>query len=290
MPLEIPSEESTGAADSATAKLRAIKRRRRRAALLRRLVVAVLLAGGVGAYFYFSRTETPPDPAPVLAEAEKEAVPELAEAPKTAEAMDVGARVELPSLDVSDPLVRELFSRAFSQPELTSWLASPDLLRRFTAAVANVSDGDSPREHLSDLTPKAPFRAAERDERLYVDPKAYRRYDLIADLFASFDTRICMELYATVRPLIDEAYADLGYADQSFEEALARAILELLGTPVVEGDVELTPRVISYAYGDPQLEGLSSAQKQLLRMGPRSVRKVQGKLREFAAALGIPAG
>ena len=39
----------------------------------------------------------------------------------------------------------------------------------------------------------------------------------------------------------------------------------------------------------PQLQELSAAQKQLLRMGPQNVRTVQSKLREIATALGIPA-
>lgn len=292
MPPGTSRDQSPGTSeDSATTKLRAIRRRKRRATLSRRLVVAALLAGVVGSTFYFSRREAPPSSPPVPVEVERDAVaPEPAEAPEPVQAMEAAAGVELPSLDESDPLMRGLMSRFFSRPEPTSWLASPDLLRRFTAAVANVADGDSPQEHLGELAPAALFRVAERDDHLYVDPASYRRYDLVADLFASLDTTMSVDVYATVRPLIDEAYADLGYADQSFGETLARAIRELLETPVVEGDVELTPRTIGYAYRDPQLEGLSSAQKQLLRMGPENVRKVQEKLREFAAALGIPAG
>jgi hypothetical protein len=45
---------------------------------------------------------------------------------------------------------------------------------------------------------------------------------------------------------------------------------------------------IGYAFADPKLEGLSRAQKQLLRMGPQNVRAIQGKLREIAGVLGIP--
>jgi len=45
-----------------------------------------------------------------------------------------------------------------------------------------------------------------------------------------------------------------------------------------------------YVFGGQVLgQALSAAQKQLLRMGPQNVRMVQNKLREIAAALGIPA-
>jgi hypothetical protein len=44
-----------------------------------------------------------------------------------------------------------------------------------------------------------------------------------------------------------------------------------------------------YAFENPRIERLTAAQKQLARMGPRNVRTIQGKLREIALALGIPA-
>jgi hypothetical protein len=38
---------------------------------------------------------------------------------------------------------------------------------------------------------------------------------------------------------------------------------------------------------DENLEDLDDAQKDLLRMGPQNIRKVQNKLREMALALGV---
>jgi hypothetical protein len=49
------------------------------------------------------------------------------------------------------------------------------------------------------------------------------------------------------------------------------------------------PQGIGYRFEDANLESLTAAQKHLLRMGPRNVRIVQLKLRDIAAALGIPA-
>ena len=65
-------------------------------------------------------------------------------------------------------------------------------------------------------------------------------------------------------------------------------MVELLETPVVDGPIGLEKKVLSYAMTDETLEGLSPAQKQLLRMGPKGVRAVHGKIREMAAALGVP--
>ncbi|GMU06211.1 DUF3014 domain-containing protein [Corallococcus caeni] len=52
--------------------------------------------------------------------------------------------------------------------------------------------------------------------------------------------------------------------------------------------VELTPKGALYVYADPSLEALGAAEKHLLRMGPENMRKLQAKLTELAAALGLP--
>ena len=39
---------------------------------------------------------------------------------------------------------------------------------------------------------------------------------------------------------------------------------------------------------DTELEGLSQAQKHLLRMGPENILRINSKLRELAQALDIP--
>jgi hypothetical protein len=67
-------------------------------------------------------------------------------------------------------------------------------------------------------------------------------------------------------------------------------MVELLRTPVVKGDILLEEEegVVTYQMADYSLENLSEAQKHLLRMGPENIRKIQGKLREMARALGVP--
>ena len=69
--------------------------------------------------------------------------------------------------------------------------------------------------------------------------------------------------------------------------ALQRAISRLLATPDVPAEVRLTSHVRSYHYADPQLEALTAAQKQLLRMGPRNEKLVKDKLRAILNALGF---
>jgi len=51
--------------------------------------------------------------------------------------------------------------------------------------------------------------------------------------------------------------------------------------------VALNPKVVSFAYEEERLEGLSEAKKQMLRMGPENVKLVQAKIVEIKVALGL---
>jgi hypothetical protein len=95
-------------------------------------------------------------------------------------------------------------------------------------------------------------------------------------------------VYSTLKPRIEEAYRALG-RDESFDLALEAAIVSMLQVPVAD-EAALVPRGALYRFADTRLDGLTAAQKQLLRMGPDHVRTVQRELREIAAALGIPPG
>jgi hypothetical protein len=193
----------------------------------------------------------------------------------------------LPALDASDALVRSAVAGLSSRPELVVWLANDDLIRRFVAAVDNVAEGRSPRTHIVFLEPDGDFLVVGEGPTLRVDPSAERRYDTLATVVSSLDVDGTVRAYNRLEPLFESAYRDLGHPEGGFGVRLTEAIAQLLATPVVSGAPGLTRHVFSYRYGDPELEELSDAQKHLLRMGPRNVKRVQAKLREFAGAVGI---
>ena len=198
-----------------------------------------------------------------------------------------GDDIVLPPLDMSDPVVRELVQRLSSHPKVAAWLATDGLVRNFTVVTVNIANGRTPVRQLRALKPEAQFRTEGPEEALYLDPVSYERYNDYATAIAELDVRGVARLYATLNPRITEAYRELGYPEGDFDAVLERAIVELLRTPIVEGDVRLVPRVESYAYADARLESLSAVQKQLLRMGPANVRRVQQTLRALAPYLGI---
>jgi hypothetical protein len=195
-------------------------------------------------------------------------------------------KVALPPLDESDAFVRQLAAGLSAHPELARWLARTALVRTLTVVVVNVAAGETPRPHLEFLAPRQRFRAARRPARLITPgPAGFAGYDLFADAVASVDAVVAAKGYRTLAPLFEAACVELGHPEGGFPAALDKAIRALLAVPVLRDDVELVPHAIGFRYAEAKLEALTPAQKQFLRMGPRNVRLVQGKLKELAAAL-----
>jgi DUF3014 family protein len=246
------------------------------------VAIALLLAvAGAAAYIAFAwRPRQTPAAAITSADtAVTEPLPELG---------GKGESVTIPPLDSSDAVVRTLVQALSEAPAVVAWLPTNGLIRNFTLVVANIADGVTPAKQLKNLRPLSAFRIVERDGNAYVDPRSYDRYTVIADGVASVDPAAAARLYGTLKPRIEEAHRDLGAPNSSFDRTLARAIVALLETPIVDNPPRLRPKGIGYAYADGRLEDLTAAQKQLLRMGPRNVRVIKARLREIAVALGIP--
>ncbi|MFZ2055362.1 MAG: DUF3014 domain-containing protein [Candidatus Aminicenantales bacterium] len=246
------------------------------------LFVVLILVIAAALYYFLIHKRAAKDErlvdVPAAAILEKELPPASSEAPAK-------PPVEL---DKSDDLVRQLAMEISTHPRLAEWLKSKDLIRRFVAAVDNIANGLSPRAHIDFFQPPVEFVTIKRGDVYVADPDGYSRYQTVVDVFVSLDSGQCISLFKSMKPLCQEAYRDLGYPDQDFEQTILRAIVELMGTPVVEGNIVLEKAVLNYVILDPALENLSDAQKHLLRMGPENVGAIQAKLREMALALGFP--
>lgn len=247
--------------------------------------VIVLAAVAAGGWWYLRTAPGAAVTGPEATEAKSEPTAELRD--------PLGPSVEpidLPPLVLTDPLVRELLGQLSSSPTLASWLATDGLIRAAVVSIENVASGNSPVKHLRALAPRAPFTAVTDGKTLTVDPRAYSRYDGLANAVASMDPAGLARVYSLLKPRLAEAYVELGHPDGAIDSAVERAIVVLLQAPIVEEPVVLRQRVLSYRYDRADLEALPAAQKQLLRMGPRNVRIVQEHLRALARELGVPAG
>jgi hypothetical protein len=237
------------------------------------LAILVALVAAV-AYFIYGRQPLPPEQA-------AEARPARTEAPPAPPAEP------LPALDASDALIRQLVAQFSSHPQLVSWLATPDLVRTFVAIVDKIGIGASPAKNAGFARPKGAFEVTGAGSALQPSQASYDRYNTLANVIDSVNVEGAARAYARIRPLCEQAYRDLGYPDGDFDKKMSLALARMLETPVPDGPVQLRSTSVAYQFADPDLESLSSPQKQLLRMGPRNMRIVQAKLREFVKAAGL---
>jgi hypothetical protein len=249
-----------------------------------RIAISVFVVAGlaVSAYFFWWRRAQPPAKDVRIQTEQTVAQPA---APKPV--AEPGENIVLPPLEQSDTIVRELVAKLSSHPKVAAWLTTDQLLRNFTVVVTTIGSGRSPSKQLTRLKPSGPFEVRKVGNGLEIDPRSYRRYDSYADAMAGLDAHGTARLYATLKPRIQDAYRELGNPDGNVDQALDRAIRELLATPVVEGSVALASKSVAYEYADPRLQSLSPVQRQFLRMGPRNVQIIQAKLRELGPLLGF---
>jgi hypothetical protein len=241
----------------------------------------VALAGGTAVWFYLHRA--PATPAAVVAPAASTPAQPPAALGTQPEAIDI------PPLDASDNVVRDLLHRLSGHPVVAAWAAGEGLLRHLAAAIENVAGGQVPSAHVQALRPSAPFRVTTDGGRTVIDPRSYARYDGIAEALDSINPEVAARLYSTVKPRLGDAVSELGEAPGSLDASLERAIVTVLQTPDVADPVVLVPKgATAYAFADQRLENLAPAQKQLLRMGPTNARRIKASLRRIAVALGIP--
>jgi len=200
-----------------------------------------------------------------------------------------GPAIDLPPLDESDDVVRGLVKELSSNPSVAAWLMTRNLIRNFTVVVSNIAAGEPAARQVTVLRPKGAFQVEDRGEDLFINSRGYSRYLPLSTAASSVNPEDAAKLYTTLKPRIDEAYAELGQAGTTFDQTLERAIVLLLKTPVPEGRVAVEPNgAVGYRFANPALEKLTPTQKLLIRFGPDNQRAVQTSLRNIALALGIP--
>jgi len=188
-------------------------------------------------------------------------------------------------LDQSDAAVRSLVAAADIPAAMRDWLKQANIVRTAVAVIDGIARGESPAAQLPFLAPRGKFIAHEKNGAAYVDPRSFQRYDSLVGVFTAIPDKTWVTWYRQLLPTLEKAFAELGFPGVTFADRLRQAIDHLIQAPRTVETIPLERKILSYAYADPGLEGLSQAQKHLLRLGPANAARVQTKLRKLAAAL-----
>lgn len=196
------------------------------------------------------------------------------------------AAVDLPRLNDSDSFVAEKISELSSGTSLLGYLVDEQLVRRAVVLVENISRGQYPQTALPYKPIVDDMQVSSDDGRLFtMEAASYTRFDAAVAAFVALDTEQTVGLYRLLSPLLQQAYAEIGFRDAEFEQALIKAIDAVLSAPEIEGPFQLVKPSVMYLYADTRLEELANMNKQLIRLGPENSARLKAKLREFKQAL-----
>lgn len=241
------------------------------------IAIAAVAAVGGGIYFWWL-TRIPAQPA----------VPP----PTTATDVAVGGKrptrqpIELPALDASDALVRELVSTLSKHPQLARFLATKQVISAIVLAAEQIGNGK---------TPAAPLKVLRPDTRLMIigtetgriDPASYVRWEGDVSALTSVRAKEAAQVYVNLKPLFDQAYAELGHTGGDFDQSIVRVIHMLGDTPEPTEEPVLLKRPTYFEHSDAALRSLKPVQKQFLLLGADRRARVRTWLTQLAEALDL---
>jgi hypothetical protein len=169
----------------------------------------------------------------------------------------------------------------FGKQSLAGVSLSEELIRHLVATVDGL-----PRQHVAThLFPLRPppgrLVTSGKEEELVLSPDNYDRYARYVRLAQALETKKLVAVYVQFYPLLQQAYAELGYPNRYFNDRLVEVIDHLLAAPEVQGPVELVRFGPLLEFADPDLEELSAGRKLLVRMGPGNAAVIKDKLRDL---------
>ncbi len=222
------------------------------------------------------------EPEPVI---EIPAQPEVEPVPEPPAESDE-PEVVLPSLNDSDGFVRERLQALRDSAVLLGLIADDQLIRKFVVFVENISRHEFPQTDLPYRPLGVEMPVRELDQNLFrMEEDAYTRFDGFIDTMTAVDTEQAYALYRLLRPLFQQAYAEIGYRGRDFDDALRQAINNVLQATDVEGPFQLVKPSVMYLFADSELENADAVHKQLIRIGPRNSTRLMAKLAEFVVLL-----
>lgn len=247
-------------------------------------VVALVIVGG-GVYYYRThRSAAPPVAQGPLPAAQPAAEPAIRHPVPSAEATG-NDTVAPPALEDSDIPVRTALLGVFGDKPVSAFLVPKDIIRHVVVTIDNL-----PRKKVAvELRPVkgTPGKTATggSEDAPVLGPQNFERYAPFVQVVRTADAKQLTRVYFHFYPLFQQAYENLGYPSQYFNDRLIEVIDDMLKAPDVQGPIELVQPRVFYQYKDRDLEARSAGQKLLIRMGPANAAVVKAKLRELRSAI-----
>jgi hypothetical protein len=259
------------------------------------VIIVIVIAGLVWLYVSSTQQEkiadvtlTPLIKAEISAEPipETETIePEIAAVVEPEPFVETIPEIILPSLDESDVWVQEKLPNYTWRKELLKLVINKDMVRRFVVFTDNFAQGNLAYAHSPLVKPSTKFLANEINNGTTTGWKwnesSTQRFTLYVDLLRSFDSETLVQWYFEMKPLIDQAYAELGYPEDNFTDVLHDAITKVLDMEIPKESLDLVRPSVMFRYKNEQVEALDDADKLLLRLGKENLLVIKSVLLEI---------
>jgi hypothetical protein len=221
---------------------------------------------------------TPEAVIPEAVESEPEPEPEP-------QASSVSTPPPLPKLDNSDDFIRERLLLITNKTEFAKWLKTDDLLRRTASYADGLSNGVLLSKIFPLSAPEGRFSTHSSDGTIWLNAGNYERYDRTINTLISLPMDSMAKMFHFARPLLENAFSEMGYNPRQMDGIILQAIDMILATPIVAEPIRLSRDSVVYKFSDPALESLLPLQKQLLRTGPENTKRIQQQAKALRDAL-----
>ena len=185
----------------------------------------------------------------------------------------------------ADSYAREIIDSINGGKALKQFVAGNYVVERTVAIVDALRRGEVPYKLLPVGKPASAFSISDDGLRVTMDPAGFARYDAFANWVNSLDVDAIIAAFNDYESLATAALANMGVNDFDIRGAALAATTQILATPSLPEGAELMRNEANWVYMDPELESLTSLQKQVLRMGPENAELVQQNARELRSAL-----
>ena len=223
------------------------------------------------------------EPAPMPIEAEAPAAPIAA--PPVTEVQPKIPPAPVVSEETGDQYARESIDAVNGGKALAQFVAGDYVVERAVAIIDALRRGEVTYKLLPVGKPSTTFPISDNGLRVTLDTAGFSRYDGFAQWVGGLNTPALVSLLNDYEMIATQALTRMGVTDFDIRSAVLAATTQILSTPQVSVDAELMRREANWVYMDPELEALSSLQKQVLRMGPENADIVQQKARDIRGAL-----
>jgi hypothetical protein len=250
---------------------------------LKAAAVLALVIAAIGGYFFWQDKQTTSEAAKAVPTSDRPlATNQPAPAQQVLEVPTVQSPV--PKLTDSDSFVIAALAELISNKSLMKLFHTDKIIRNIVATIDNLPRMKLPLKVLPLEQPAGKFMISGNADNLTISPQNAARYTPYVQLAEAIDPNKLLDLYVRIYPLFQQAYRELGYPNQNFNDRLVEVLDDLLDAPDIKKPVKLLQPKVFYQYADPDLEELSIGQRILMRTGSKNEARLKVWLSEIKQA------